>query len=51
MPKNIVCVGEVAPVKLELPRLVTLSMLINELMTNSLKHGFAGQDAGTISIK
>jgi two-component sensor histidine kinase len=26
-------------------------MLINELMTNSLKHGFAGRDAGTISIK
>ncbi len=46
--KNIVCVVEVAPVKLELSRLVTLSMLINELMTNALKHGFAGRDAGTI---
>jgi two-component sensor histidine kinase len=49
--KNIVCVVEVVPVKLELPRLVTLSLLINELITNSLKHGFAGRDGGTISVK
>jgi two-component system, sensor histidine kinase PdtaS len=48
---NIVCVVEVAPVKLELHRLVTLSLLINELLTNSLKHGFSGRDAGIISVK
>jgi two-component sensor histidine kinase len=49
--QNIVCVVEVLPVKLELPRLVTLSLLINELITNSLKHGFAGREGGTISVK
>ena len=48
---NIVCVVEVVPVKLELPRLVTLSMLINELVTNSLKHGFADREGGTISVR
>ena len=49
--KNIVCVVEVVPVNLELSRLVALSLLFNELITNSLKHGFAGRDGGTISVK
>ena len=49
--KNIVCVVEVVPVNLDLPRLVTLSLLITELITNSLKHGFAGRERGTISIE
>jgi two-component sensor histidine kinase len=49
--KNIICVVEVVPAKLELPRLVTLSLLINELMTNALKHGFAGRDSGTITVR
>jgi len=37
-------------VYLELSRLVTLSLLVNEF-TNSIKHGFAGREGGTISIK
>ena len=49
--KNIVCVVEIVPVKLELPRLVTLSLLINELITNSVKHGFASRESGSISVK
>ena len=49
--RNVVCVVEVVPAKLDLERLVTLSLLINELITNSIKHGFAGRDSGTISLK
>jgi two-component sensor histidine kinase len=49
--RNIVCVVEVEPVRLELSRLVTLSLLITELVTNSLKHGFEGRPGGTISIR
>jgi two-component sensor histidine kinase len=48
--KNIVCVVEVTPAKFELARLVTLSLLINELVTNAIKHGLAGREAGTISV-
>jgi two-component sensor histidine kinase len=49
--RNIVCVVEVVPARLELPRLVALSLLINELITNSVKHGFAGRESGTITVK
>ena len=49
--KNIVCVVEVPAVKFDLTRLVTLSLLVNEVITNSLKHGFDGRETGTISIK
>ena len=34
-----------------LTRLVTLSLLVNEGITNSLKHGFEGRGTGIISIK
>jgi two-component sensor histidine kinase len=49
--RNIVCVVEVAPAKFELARLVTLSLLVNELVTNAIKHGLAGRDSGTISVR
>lgn len=49
--KNIVCVVEVTPAKFELARLVTISLLINELVTNAVKHGFAGREGGTISVR
>jgi two-component sensor histidine kinase len=49
--RNILCVVEVPPVKLELSRLVTLSLLINELITNAVKHGFQGGEPGTITIR
>jgi len=48
---KIVCVVEVPPVKFDLTRLVTLSLLVNEVITNSLKHGFDGRETGIISIK
>ena len=49
--QNIVCVVEVAPVKLDLTRLVSLSLLVNELITNSIKHGFAARPSGTITVR
>jgi two-component sensor histidine kinase len=49
--KNIACTVEAAPVKFDLARLVTLSLLINELVTNAVKHGLAGRDSGTISVR
>jgi two-component sensor histidine kinase len=49
--KNIVCVVEVVPAKFDLARLVTLSLLINELVTNAVKHGLAGRQSGTISVR
>jgi len=48
---NIVCVVEVPPVRFDLSRLVTLSLLINELITNAVKHGFDDSRSGTISIR
>jgi len=49
--KNIVCVVEVAPAKFDLSRLVTVSLLVNELVTNAVKHGLAGRDSGTVSVR
>jgi two-component sensor histidine kinase len=41
---------DVPPVTFALSRLVTLSLLINEVVTNSVKHGFAGRSRGTIKV-
>ncbi|WLA74227.1 histidine kinase dimerization/phosphoacceptor domain -containing protein [Bradyrhizobium diazoefficiens] len=49
--KNVVCVVQVDHANLDLTKLVALSLLINELMTNSIKHAFTGQEKGTISIR
>jgi two-component sensor histidine kinase len=48
--KNIVCVAETPAVTFDLRRLVTLSLLINEVITNSIKHAFDSEQKGTISI-
>jgi two-component sensor histidine kinase len=48
--KNVVCVAETPPVTFDLRRLVTLSLIVNEVITNSLKHAFDKQQQGTISI-
>jgi len=37
-------------VNLDTPRLVTLSLLVAEVVTNSLKHAFEGRTAGQITI-
>jgi len=49
--KNIVCIVEVPPITLDLKRLVTLALLVSEIVTNSVKHAFAQDQQGTISIK
>jgi two-component sensor histidine kinase len=49
--RNIHCIVDVPPVTFDLERLVTLSLLVNELITNALKHGLQGRDTGMITIK
>jgi two-component sensor histidine kinase len=49
--RNIVCIVEVPAITLDLKRLVTLALLVSEIVTNSVKHGFEQDQQGTISIK
>ena len=49
--RNIVCLVEVAPVTFDLKSLMNLSLLLNEFVTNSVKHAFAGRQTGTVTIK
>ncbi|WP_017670670.1 histidine kinase dimerization/phosphoacceptor domain -containing protein [Blastomonas sp. AAP53] len=48
--RNIVCMVDMPAVRLDIARLTTLSLLVTELVTNSLKHAFT-DDGGTISLK
>lgn len=48
--KNIVCIVDADDVRLSLSKLTSLSLLLVELMTNSLKHAFAGRETGTIEV-
>lgn len=47
---NVSCTISAEPVNFDLPRLTTLSMLVAEVVTNSLKHAFDGDQRGLISI-
>ncbi len=49
--RNIVCLVDVPPVRLDLARLTTLSLLVVEVVTNALKHAFQGSGRGTITIR
>jgi two-component sensor histidine kinase len=49
--KNVVCIVEVSPVAFDLRRLMILSLLLNEIVTNSVKHAFVNRPKGTISIR
>jgi two-component sensor histidine kinase len=49
--KNVVCLVEVPPVTFDINRLIALSLLLNEAITNSVKHGFDGRERGTVSIR
>lgn len=49
--RNVVCLVEVAPVTFDLRSLMNLSLLLNEFITNSVKHAFSGRQGGTVSIK
>jgi Histidine kinase-, DNA gyrase B-, and HSP90-like ATPase len=48
--KNVVCLVEVPPVTFDINRL-TMSLLLNEAIINSVKHGLGGRERGTISIR
>ncbi len=48
--RNIVCLVDMPAVRLDIARLTTLSLLVTELVTNSLKHAFA-EEGGTITLK
>lgn len=48
--RNIVCLVDMPSVKLDIARLMTLSLLVTELVTNSLKHAFAEGAGGTITL-
>ncbi len=48
--RNIVCMVDMPAVRLDIARLTTLSLLVTELVTNSLKHAFS-DNGGTISLK
>ncbi len=49
--QNIVCLVDMSPVQLDLTRLTTLSLLIVEVVTNSLKHAFEPGRGGTIRVR
>jgi two-component sensor histidine kinase len=49
--KNVVCLVEVPPVTFDFNRLMALSLLLTEAITNSVKHGFGGRERGTVSIR
>lgn len=48
--KNIVCMVDAQEVSFEASKLVTLSLIATELITNSLKHAFEGEQKGTVSV-
>ncbi|KMO32419.1 ATPase [Methylobacterium variabile] len=49
--RNIVCLVDVPPVRFDLTRLTTLSLLVVEVVTNALKHAFPDGARGTITIR
>jgi two-component sensor histidine kinase len=48
--EGVTCSVRVDGVDLDTPRLVTLSLLVAEVVTNSLKHAFADRGSGQITI-
>jgi two-component system, sensor histidine kinase PdtaS len=49
--RNIVCVLEVTQIDFEPARKMNVSLLVHELVTNALKHGFGGRQDGIILLK
>lgn len=49
--KNIVCLVQIPEgIRLDVQRLLTMSLVVTEVITNSLKHAFRDRNQGTISI-
>ena len=42
---------DVEPLKLEVGKVITCGLIVNELVSNSIKHNFLGGKAGTISVR
>lgn len=49
--RNVVCVVESHDAVFDLRRRVTLSLIVTEAVTNSLKHAFDGDQTGTIAVR
>lgn len=47
---GVACDVSVLPISLDIRKLTTLSMLVSEVVTNSLKHAFPGGRTGRISV-
>jgi PAS domain S-box-containing protein len=43
--------ADIPPLEISLDSAIPFGLLITELATNALKHGFAGRDGGTVSIR
>lgn len=50
LDQDIECIVRMEPVKLPPDRLMTLSLLVSELITNSLKHAFKGGISGAVTL-
>lgn len=48
--RNIVCLVSAADTKIDDDKLVPLALIVTELISNALEHGFAGRQSGTIRI-
>jgi len=48
--RNIVCLVDMPATRLDIAKLMTLSLLVTEVVTNSLKHAFTEGQSGTISL-
>lgn len=48
--RNIAVRVEMPDMRLDITRLMTLSLIVTELVTNSLKHAFVGRERGAITV-
>lgn len=49
--RNIVVLADMPAIRLDIARLMVLSLLVVEVVTNSLKHAWEHEQAGTITLK
>lgn len=47
---SVACEVEMPEIRMDITRLMTMSLLVTELVTNSLKHAFAGRAGGRIAL-